>query len=140
MSPGGGRPPYAWGTGSLWAFTPPITEITVTIDIKPGSFPNSIKLKDKAVIPVAILSTPDFYAPDRVNLQSLTFGRTGDEASLAFCTIGDVNGDGVADVVGHFHTRGTGFQAGDTQGIPKGQTVDGIPLSGSDAVRIISGK
>ena len=33
---------------------------TVGIDIKPGSFPNSINLKGKGVIPVAILSTTTF--------------------------------------------------------------------------------
>jgi len=125
---------------TLEAFTPPITEITVSIDIKPGSYVNSINPKSQGKIPVAILSTPDFYAPDEADLSSLTFGRTGDEASLAFCTIEDVNGDGVADVVGHFYTQATGFQKGDTQGILKGKTTEGISFSGSDAVRIVPGK
>lgn len=38
--------------------------ITVDIDIKPGSDPNSINLKSKGVIPVAILTTDDFDAAD----------------------------------------------------------------------------
>jgi probable HAF family extracellular repeat protein len=114
--------------------------INVTIDIKPGSTDNSINPKSQGKIPVAILSTPDFYAPEKVDLNSLTFGRTGTESSLAFCTIGDVNGDGVADVVGHFYTQACGFQKGDTKGYLKGKTVDGIPIQGSDSIRIVPAK
>ena len=38
------------------------TTITVAIDIKPGSFPNSINPKSRGVIPVAILTTDSFDA------------------------------------------------------------------------------
>jgi probable HAF family extracellular repeat protein len=132
---------YSDSAGIPHAFiATPAALINVTIDIKPGSADNPINPKSNGKIPVAILSTLGFYAPDRVDLSSLTFGHTGNEASLAFCTIEDVNGDGVADVVGHFYTQATGFKAGDTQGILKGKTVDGIPISGSDAVRIVPGK
>jgi hypothetical protein len=127
----------------VWVLTeamgpPPV--LNVSIDIKPGSEVNSINPGSQGKIAVAILSTPDFYAPEKVDLSSLTFGHTGNESSLAFCTIEDVNGDGVADVVGHFDTQATAFQKGDTQGILKGQTVDNIPISGSDSVRIVPGK
>jgi N-acetylneuraminic acid mutarotase len=122
------------------AFTPRLTNITVSIDIKPGSFPNSINPKSHGKIPVAILSTTEFDAPSQVDRSSLTFGRTGDETSLAFCTIEDVNGDGLLDVVGHFYTEATGFKAGDTQGILKGKNIDGIPLKGTDSVRIVPQK
>ena len=115
-------------------------EIAVSIDIKPGSFPNSINPKSQGKIPVAILSTPDFIAPEQADLGSLTFGRTGDEDSLAFCTIEDVNADGVADVVGHFYTQAAGFQKGDVTGKLKGKTTEGLDFSGSDSVRIVPGK
>ena len=120
------------------AITPQVV-IEVTIDIKPGSDPNSINPKSKGKIPVAILSTADFYAPATVDTTSLTFGRTGDELSLAFCNTGgeDVNGDGRLDLVCHFFTQKTGFQAGDTEGILRGQTTGGQPIEGRDAVRII---
>ncbi len=116
------------------------TVVPVSIDIKPGSNPNTIKLGSKGTIPVAILSTADFNAPAEVDRSSLTFGPTGDEASLAFCgtTLKDVNADGRLDLVCHFTTRLTGFQIGDTQGILKGETVGGTDLEGSDAVRIVS--
>ncbi len=117
--------------------SPPV--LTVDIDIKPGIGPNSINSNNRGVIPVAILSTPDFDAPTEVDRDSLTFGRTGDESSLAFCNRGseDVNGDGLPDLVCHFHTQGTGFQCGDTEGVLRGETLDGVPIEGTDSVRIV---
>jgi len=113
-------------------------ERTVSIDIKPSSFRSSINPKSKGKIPVAILSTEDFYAPNEVNQNSLTFGSTGDEDSLAFCNQKgeDVNGDGLKDLVCHFNTESTGFLCGDTHGVLKGMTMDGTPIQGSDSVII----
>lgn len=113
--------------------TPPFS-----IDINPGSSPNNINLKSKGKIPVAILSTQEFYAPDMVNKDSLTFGYTGVEDSLAFCNPKgeDVNGDGLKDLVCHFYTQETKFQCGDTEGILMGETVDGTPIEGKDSVSI----
>ncbi len=119
----------------------PAPVINVSIDIKPGSDVNSINPDSKGKIAVAILSTPDFNAPEKVDWGSLKFGETGNELmSLAFCTVEDVNGDSLPDLVAHFYTQMTGFETGDTKGYLKGQTVDGIPLSGSDSVRIVPGK
>ncbi len=111
----------------------------VSIDIKPGSFPNSINPKSEGKIPVAILSSADFNAPTQVNPSSLKFGRTGNEPSLAFCNTSpqDVNGDGLPDLVCHFNTSLTGFQAGDTKGVLTGQTVGGVGIIGTDSVKIV---
>jgi len=113
--------------------------ITVDMDIKPGSFPNSINLRSKGKIPVAILSSATFDATTQVNQGTLTFGHTGDEASLAFCNPAgeDVNGDSLLDLVCHFHTQTAAFESGDTQGILKGQMVSGMPIIGTDSVRIV---
>jgi len=118
-----------------WA--PPVIE--VDIDIKPGSDPNSINPKSKGKIPVAILSTPDFDVPSEVDRDSLTFGPTGDEESLAFCSPSpeDVNYDGWDDLVCHFYTQSAGFECGDEWGYLKGQTTDNVPIEGSDSVRIV---
>ena len=91
------------------------------------------------MIPVAILSTPDFHAPSMVDRSSLTFGSTGEELSLASCSRSgkDVNGDGLKDLVCHFKAKLTGFQPGDTEGILKGATLDGQAIEGSDVVRIL---
>lgn len=104
--------------------------LPVTIDIKPGSFPNSINPKSKGSIPVAVLSTASFNAPASVDMTALTFGRTGNEMSLLRSSLEDVNGDGHLDIVCHFDTQRTGFQPGDTLGVLKGRTLDGIQIRG----------
>ena len=113
--------------------------ITVGLDIKPHSFPNSINTKSRGKIPVAILSSPIFDAPAQVDKATLTFGQMGDEASLAFCTKKneDVNDDGLLDVVCHFKNQATGFQIGDSEGVLKGFTQGGRPFEGVDSVRIV---
>jgi hypothetical protein len=113
--------------------------VEVDIDIKPGSYPNSINYKNKGKVPVAILSTADFSAPNAVNPDSPTFGPTGDEASLAFCNASpeDVNEDGYEDLVCHFDIPAMGFQCGDVEGILRGITVDDVPIEGRDSVRIV---
>jgi hypothetical protein len=111
--------------------------IPVIIEIKPGSFPNSINPRSNGKTPVAIISTTGFQAPIQVDQSSLTFGHSGDEQSLAFCHSEDVNGDGLLDLVCHFHTPLTGFQTGDRAGVLKGKTVSGTPIYGADSVVII---
>jgi hypothetical protein len=112
---------------------------TVGIDIKPGGSPNSINPANRGKIPVAILSTSTFLAPSDVDVNSLRFGFTGYEASLAFCNVNgeDVDRDGVLDLVCHFDTVLTAFQEGDTLGYLTGTTTDGFPLFGVDSVRIV---
>jgi len=109
----------------------------VPIDIKPGSETNPINTKSKGIIPVAILSTPNFDAPTVVDTTSLTFGQTGDETSLAFCNSEDINEDGLTDLVCHFYIQTTAFQVGDTEGILKGQTINSVPIEGSDYVKVL---
>jgi hypothetical protein len=107
----------------------------VTIDIKPGDDPPSINVRSMGKIPVAILSSPTFNAPASVKPSSLTFGASGYEASLAFCSgAEDVNGDGRLDLVCHFTTQLTGFQAGDKEGKLRGTTVSQVPIQGSDVI------
>jgi N-acetylneuraminic acid mutarotase len=115
--------------------------IHATIDIKPGSYPNTINMKSKGKIPVAILSSEDFDAPTEIDPTSPTFGKTGEEESLFKCTgPEDVNGDGLEDLVCRFHTKKTGFQVGDTEGILRTLGYDGTCYEGRDSVRILDGE
>jgi len=109
------------------------------IDIKPGSYPNSINPKSKGNIPVAILSTTEFDAPDEVDQGSLTFGATGDEDSLAFCSPSpeDINDDGLYDLVCHFYTQKAGLMAGDEEAFLKGYMNDGEFFWSTDVVNIV---
>jgi hypothetical protein len=113
--------------------------VTVAIDIKPGSLDNAVNPKSKGVIPVAILSSADFDAVTQVDQSSLTFGQTGNEASLRSCVPAgtDVNGDGRLDLVCHFWSPAAGFALGDSEGVLKGALTSGVPLEGRDAIRIV---
>ncbi len=115
---------------------------TRALDIKPFSYPNSINPGSRGVIPVAILSDALFDATSQVNRSSLTFGKTGNEASLVSCAPGgqDVNYDGRPDLICHFDSTKTGFAPGDTLGWLKGLATDGVPILASDSVRIVPAK
>ena len=52
------------GTGEIVAGV----RMIVAIDIKPGSYPNSINLKSNGKVPVAILSSPTFDATTRARI------------------------------------------------------------------------
>ena len=130
------------GLLSLTAFPPtscaaPV--LTVGIQIKDDDDPPPVRINPRShgKIPVAVLSTLDFNAVTEVDPRSLTFGHSGDEASLAFCNRSgeDVNDDGLADLVCHFNSRQTGFAAGDATAVLKGRTLDGRQIQGSEAIR-----
>ncbi len=125
--------------GQITIVSPIVTKV-IDIKIKSGSSgANSINRVSNGKIPVAILSTGDFNAPVQVDPSSLTFGRTGDEQSLAFCNEGsaDVNGDGLPDLICHFKTQSAGFQSDDKFGILNGKTWDGVAFTAKDSVRIV---
>jgi hypothetical protein len=119
----------------------PVSMAEVTIDIRPWSNRNPINYKKgHGILPVAILSTEDFDAPSRVDKDSLTFGATGNEQSLAFCDHkpkGRKRGGLKDDLVCYFYVDVAEFSCGDTMGILKGKTLDGIVIEGKDLVRII---
>ncbi len=74
--------------------------VPVTIDIKPGSDPNSINLKSKGVVPVAVLTTEDF---DASTIDPTTVEFAG--APPVRSTLEDVDGDGDVDMLFHFKTQ-----------------------------------
>lgn len=121
-------------TSSGNTFTAGIWLIEVEIDIKPGSFPNSINPDNEGVIPVAILTTADFNAVD-VNPDTVRFGPSRAEAS--HWALEDVDKDGDIDMILHFNTQDTGIAAGVTQAELVGKTVDGTDIHGIDSVNIV---
>jgi hypothetical protein len=113
--------------------------VMVQIDIKPYTDTNSVNSDSKGKITVVILSAYDFSAPGEVDRSTLTFGRTGDEASLAFCNPDpeDVNRDGRPDLICHFDTQLAGFRADSILGTLRGMTVEGDAFTATDSVRIV---
>jgi hypothetical protein len=108
----------------------------VQLDIKPGSSPNRINPKSHGVIPVAILTTDSFDATT-VDPLSVRFGPKGAQAAPKKRHIEDVNHDDEPDLVLHFKTRATGIQCGDTSASLTGETFDGDPIQGSDAIQTV---
>lgn len=109
-----------------------VSSVKVSIDVKPGSDKNVLVADSNAKLPVAILSAPGFDATTAIDLTSLTFGRTGDEASILGCVAGeDVNADLLPDVTCQFSVQAGAFQAGDLTAKLKGKLTSGVPLYGS---------
>ncbi len=113
--------------------------VSVSIDIKPGSFPNSINPKSEGVIPVAILSTNTFDATT-VDPLSVKFGPDGATVEHGRGHREDVNGDGKKDLVLHFRTQDTGIVCGDTSASLTGKTISGQAIAGSDSIQTVGCK
>ncbi len=131
--------------GNAVSQDPPAESIGVTIDIKPGTFPNSINLGSNGVVPVAILSTPTFDArtvdPLTVLLAGANVKVKGKGTPMA--SFQDVNGDGLLDLVVHVSTDAFELTGGDTQAFLQGKTFStfgGAQVIGSDSVRIVPAK
>lgn len=114
-------------------------EIPVTIDIKPGSFPNSINPGSKGKIPVAILTTTTFNVAT-VDPTTVLFGKTGTEAVAVQSALEDVDGDGDMDMIIHFNTQETGIVCGDTSAYLIGKTSIGQAFKGYDSVNTVGCK
>ncbi len=112
----------------------------VPIDIKPGSFPNSINCnRTRGVIPVGLLGSADFDVTT-VDVTTLAFGPNGASPAHDLPDSGhleDVNSDGFLDLVSHYVAGETGILCGDTQACLRGQTEDGIHFEGCDSVRTV---
>lgn len=108
------------------------------LDIKPGSYPNSINTKARGVIPVALLGYDGFDVRD-VDVATLTFGPNDatpvhnlNDPETYEDHIQDVNFDGYEDLIIHFNTRDTGLTTLDTSA-----ELDYNGSTVSDSVRVI---
>lgn len=117
-----------------------IPKVLVKIDIKPGSYPNSINLSSAGVVPVAILSSEDFDAltvvPESVSLAGASVALIG-KGDKYSCHAEDVNGDGRPDLVCQVVTAQFMLLPGDSEATLEGSTTTGQLIYGSDTVRIV---
>ena len=124
--------------GNLEVFLAIIVQ-NVAIDIKPGSFPNSINLGSGGNVPVAIFSTPEFDAttmdPTSVTLASAPVKLKGKGTPIF--SFEDVNVDGLLDLVVHVQTDALQLSDTDTEAVVEGQTSDGTTIRGVDTIRIV---
>jgi hypothetical protein len=114
--------------------------VSVEIDIKPGSYPNSINLASHGTVPVAILSSATFDAttlnPETVRLAGASVMRVGKPGRF-LCASQDVNGDGRMDLVCHVFTEQLLLNLGSTTAVLEATTFDGLKIRGEDSVRIV---
>ena len=111
--------------------------VPVTVDVKPGSFPNVINPRSRGVIQVAVLSTAGFDAT-RIDHETLAFGPAGAEPVHAIFK--DVNHDGQTDLLLHFRTEDTGLTCASTSAKLTGSTLDGLSFEGTDPIRTVGCK
>ena len=134
-----GVPAIAGGDGHSLAIGRLAAYIEVQIDIKPGSYPNSIKLQDTGNIPVAIFGSNTFDIAT-IDVSSLQLNGTGVRIVKGkgyLSSYEDVNGDGFMDMVVQFDRGEVQLTAGDTSAMVTGKTSDGAGFHGSDSVRVI---
>jgi hypothetical protein len=126
------------------------TSITVDVDIKPGSSPNSINLGSGGTTAVAILGSANFDVIT-VNPDTLTLGTAGvktvGKTARTLCSVADVSGDfsagpegapdGFDDMVCHFITMDIVPEAGETTATISGELNDTTPIEGTDSVNIV---
>ena len=117
----------------------------ILVDIKPGSDPNSINLKSRGVVPVAILTTEDFDAAD-IDSETVTLAGVAparwemlDVPEIWDTVLMTYAGDGDPDLVFYFSTQdlATVLGSSSTMTTLEGETFDGGHIKGTDALRIL---
>ena len=134
------------------AFAPPLVK-EVEIDIKPGSFPNSINLGSGGATPVAILGSVSLNV-NEIDTITLSLGTSGvktvGKKVKQLCSVVDVSGDfsfglegapdGYDDLVCHFVTISIVPEAGNTTAKLSGNFLavfGGGAIEGTDSVNIV---
>jgi hypothetical protein len=106
------------------------------IDIKPGSYPNSINLGAKGVVPVAVLSTDEY---DATLIDPVTVLFAG--ADPLRWAVEDVwPYDGKDDMLFHFKMQELDLDENGFEATLVGETIDGHSFWGTDTVNIVKGK
>ena len=129
---------------NYWAFVWPVRDgdvvVAVTVDIKPGSYPNSINLNSAGVVPVAILSFSEF---DATQVDPATVSLAGAKVKLIgkgdkySCSTQDVNGDGLVDLLCHVVTAQFMIEPGTSVAVMEATTFGGKAIRGEDSIEIV---
>lgn len=107
----------------------------IQIDVLPGAEDNRIRVGRRGVIPVALITSPTFYAPD-VDRDSLQFGPGGALVGGPGGGPADVDDDGDLDYVVHFRAQEADFSCGDAMAYLSGLTISDEIIIGSDTIEV----
>jgi hypothetical protein len=118
------------------------TALEVQIDIKPGSYPNSINPGSNGVVPVAILGSETFdvtWVDDTtIALAGSGVAVKGKSGSKLMSHLEDVNDDGFMDLVVQVETED--LSPGELESgtaILTGTLLNGLPITGSDSIVVV---
>jgi len=124
---------YWFSFNTITTQTKSVEILQAVVDIKPGNNPNSINLKSKGVVPVAILTTESLDAQD-IDPESILFAG----AFPIRWKIEDVDDDGDNDMLLHFSTQDLAdLNEASTVAVLTGSMLDGTSFEGSDTVKIV---
>jgi hypothetical protein len=112
--------------------------LQVEISITPGGNPNSVNLKSKGVLPVAVFSSQSFDAtdidPETVTLAGAGVAVKGEHGKL-MAHPEDVDGDGLLDMMLHFPVQELDpAEMQDGFAVLRGTTYGGETFEGSDVI------
>ena len=112
----------------------------IDIDIKPGSYPNSINNNGKGVIPVAIFGN-DTFDVSQIDLDTVLLGDCGikevGKKGKLLAHYEDVNTDGFVDLVVQIEDQECTFDVCDTSATLTGELFGGILFEGTDSIRLV---
>jgi hypothetical protein len=122
----------------VWVLTDAST-LSVEIDIKPGSLPNTINTGSGGTVPVAIFGSAVLDART-INPLTVTLAGAGVQLrgqGVPMASYQDVNGDGRHDLVVHVITAALNLSPADTLAVLTGRTFSGAWIRGADAIRVV---
>ncbi len=117
----------------------------VLIDIKPGGNPNTINLRSKGVLPVAILSSEEVgneFDATTIDLSTVQLAGAGvavrGKNKKYMAHKEDINGDGLTDLVVQIEIKNLNpDKLEDGSAILTAQTTNGVEIRGSDKISIV---
>jgi hypothetical protein len=117
------------------------TPLPVAVDVKPADTVNVIKLSARGLLPVAVLSTPDFdaslFMPMMAHLSDATAPMDCSGAAAVRWSYSDVNGDGRVDLVFFFRVQDLTLTPSTTEAMLMSHGMYGgeeVHIMGTDAV------
>lgn len=132
-------------TGFIYDFSATYSyneNITVVVDIKPGSDPSAFNWNGAGKVPVAVLgsATFDVYGilPETVTMNNAGVALRGKKDPTAMASYRDVNGDGYIDlVVQIMDTDGDVFPAGAVEATVRGSLANGDTFTAIGEIKLV---